>query len=289
VTAAVAAAPSGVVTFNGRSGAVTLIANDISAAGGAPLASPAFIGTPTAPTATVGTNTTQLATCAYVMAALGTITTGVTSFNSRTGSVVLTTADVTTVLPSSATAPLVNGTAAPGTSAAWSRGDHVHPSDPTRLALSGGVMTGALTPSQTAGLVGTTAANNANAGAIGEYQIVNQTSGVALTTAVNANIATLSLSAGDWDVFANGFIQFSIAGNSAVIGISSVSASFPSGTYAGYAQNFLTSAGLYEWGAAAGMVRISTAATTTVYLVASVQFSSGTCSGFGTIQARRAR
>jgi hypothetical protein len=62
---------AGVTTFNGRTGAVTLIANDVSAAGGATLQSPAFTGTPTAPTAAVGTSTTQLATTAFVMAQIG--------------------------------------------------------------------------------------------------------------------------------------------------------------------------------------------------------------------------
>jgi hypothetical protein len=55
----------------GRTGAVVLTAADITGAGGAVLASPAFTGTPTAPTATAGTNTTQLATTAFVQAAVG--------------------------------------------------------------------------------------------------------------------------------------------------------------------------------------------------------------------------
>ena len=69
VEAAVAGAVAGVSSFNGRTGNVNLIANDVSAAGGAVLASPAFTGIPTGPTATVGTNTTQLATTAFVAAA----------------------------------------------------------------------------------------------------------------------------------------------------------------------------------------------------------------------------
>jgi hypothetical protein len=66
VEAAIANSTAGVASFNGRTGAVTLQANDLSAAGGALLASPVFTGTPTAPTAALGVNTTQLATCAYV-------------------------------------------------------------------------------------------------------------------------------------------------------------------------------------------------------------------------------
>jgi hypothetical protein len=135
VMAAVATA-SGVLTFNGRAGAVTLTAADISAVGGALLASPAFTSIPTAPTAGPGTNTTQLATCAFVMAAVTAGTAGVSSFNTRTGAVSLIATDVTAVLPASTTTPAMNGTASAGTQAAWSRGDHVHPVDTSRYAAS---------------------------------------------------------------------------------------------------------------------------------------------------------
>lgn len=67
VTAAVSG--SGVTSFNTRSGAVTLIAADVTGVGGALLASPAFTGTPTAPTATAGSNSTTLATTNYVYGA----------------------------------------------------------------------------------------------------------------------------------------------------------------------------------------------------------------------------
>jgi hypothetical protein len=85
---------AGVISFNGRSGAVSLTANDISAAGGAPLGSPALYGVPTAPTPPPGTNTTQLATAAFVQAAIAAIS-GVGSFNGRSGAVVLNSTDIT--------------------------------------------------------------------------------------------------------------------------------------------------------------------------------------------------
>jgi hypothetical protein len=95
VTAALAAFSGGVASFNSRTGLVTLIANDISAAGGALLAGPAFTGAPSAPTATLGTSSTQLATTAFVQAAITAMAAGVTSFNGRSGIVTLTTADIT--------------------------------------------------------------------------------------------------------------------------------------------------------------------------------------------------
>ena len=45
----------------------------------------------------------------------------------------------------STTPPLMDGVASPGTVIQYSRGDHVHPSDTSRLALAGGTMMGPLT------------------------------------------------------------------------------------------------------------------------------------------------
>lgn len=53
-------------------------------------------------------------------------------------------------------APAMDGTASAGTSTFVARGDHVHPSDTSRLALAGGTLTGALNMA-TVGFNGTTA------------------------------------------------------------------------------------------------------------------------------------
>jgi hypothetical protein len=95
VHAAISALGTTVQSFNGRTGAITLLGNDISAAGGALLAGPAFTGAPTAPTATQGTATTQIASTAFVQAAIAAISAGVSSFNTRTGAITLTLTDVT--------------------------------------------------------------------------------------------------------------------------------------------------------------------------------------------------
>lgn len=133
VETAIGNLPSGVATWNGRSGTVTLALSDVTSVGGAPLASPAMTGTPSAPTPPPLDNSTRLATTAFVEAALP------------------------AVPAPSAALPLINGTAAAGSSAAWSRGDHVHPTDTTRAAQSalagympvaGGTFTGGVsTPS----------------------------------------------------------------------------------------------------------------------------------------------
>lgn len=78
----------------------------------AALASPTFTGTPLSTTAAADTNTTQIATTAYVVG------------------------------QASSTTPVVNGTAAVGTSLRYARADHVHPTDTTRAALASPTFTG---------------------------------------------------------------------------------------------------------------------------------------------------
>jgi hypothetical protein len=101
---------------------VVLTTADLTAAGAAALASPAFTGSPTAPTATVGSNNSQLATTQFVTAAVaaGAGLSGVTSFNTRTGAVTLTSADVTAAGAAPTLSPTFSGvpsapTAAPST------------------------------------------------------------------------------------------------------------------------------------------------------------------------------
>lgn len=80
----------------------------------APLASPTLTGTPAAPTAAANTNTTQLATTAFVIGQGATAT------------------------------PLVDGTAAVGTSLLYARQDHVHPTDTSRAPLASPSLTGTI-------------------------------------------------------------------------------------------------------------------------------------------------
>jgi hypothetical protein len=120
-----------VTSVAGRTGAITLAVADVS--GAAPLASPSLTGTPLSTTAAVDTNTTQIATTAFVVGQAGSAT------------------------------PLVNGTAAVGTSLRYARQDHVHPTDTTRAALNSPTFSG--TPSLPTGTIGVTqtAGNNTTA------------------------------------------------------------------------------------------------------------------------------
>lgn len=87
----------GVTSVNGKTGVVTLTYSDVNAA---PIASPAFTGTPTAPTATKGDATTKLATTAFVENAISGISAGVVSLNNISGAVNLVAGSNVTITPS---------------------------------------------------------------------------------------------------------------------------------------------------------------------------------------------
>jgi hypothetical protein len=143
-----AAAAGGVTSFAGRTGAVNLMANDISAAGGALLAGPIFTGVPTAPTAAPATSTTQIATTAFVTAALA-AGGGVISFNGRAGAVTLSTADITGAGGAPLNAPTFTGIPAAPTAAAAANTTQIATTAFVAAAiggylpLTGGTLTGA--------------------------------------------------------------------------------------------------------------------------------------------------
>jgi len=144
---------------------------------------------------------------------------------------------------------------------------------------------------KTINILGTTAIGNATAGYIGEFvnSLIASGSAVSLTTATPANITSISLTAGDWDV--EGSVNFS--GTSATTsqfegGISTGSATFPTDGSEVYSYAPMTTTTAID-SVAAIRKRINVSSTTTVYLVGSVTFSAGTEAGYGTVNARRVR
>lgn len=99
-------------TYQTIAGMSAYLTTSAAASTYAPLASPALTGTPTAPTAAADTNTTQIATTAFVIG------------------------------QASSTTPVMNGTAAVGTSVKYARADHVHPTDTSRAPLASPTFTG---------------------------------------------------------------------------------------------------------------------------------------------------
>jgi len=146
----------------------------------------------------------------------------------------------------------------------------------------------------TPNIVGVTGGSNALAGSVGEYisSTVAQGSAIAMTSNTPINVTSISLTAGDWDVWGNvGFTTGATTLTTALWGtISTTSATFPAspGNGAYFNLNFaaLTNG---AWVFPTGMTRISISATTPVYLVSQASFNTSTQSVYGFIGARRIR
>jgi hypothetical protein len=146
----------------------------------------------------------------------------------------------------------------------------------------------------TGGITGVTDNSNAPSGYLG--QLISSTvvagSAVALTTATAANITSISLTAGDWDV--NGVIGFVLNAATTVnsLGGSSSSVSATAGAL-GSGMTFPGAAATLATGVnpefSIPTQRFALNATTTIYLVALAAFGVNTCAGYGLIRARRIR
>lgn len=142
---------------------------------------------------------------------------------------------------------------------------------------------------------GTSTNDTAPAGYIGEYvsSEIAPGGGGALTSGVPADITSISLTAGDWDVWGN--VLFRPTTGTSVVSLtgflSTASATYPGTANAGGAGRMVFPASFVpndDIIMVAGMRRISVASTTTVYLE-SVQYFSGGVTGSGFIGARRVR
>ena len=139
---------------------------------------------------------------------------------------------------------------------------------------------------------GTVTNDSAAAGYVGEYveSVIALATPVALNSTVNANMTSISLAAGDWDV--DGQVSFpSNAATTIVVlvaGISTVNA-----TLAGYETqarvpyNNVVPSSTFMF--PVPRTRISLAATTTVYMVVNASFNVNTCGVSGILRARRVR
>ena len=151
-----------------------------------------------------------------------------------------------------------------------------------------------------AALVGTTTNDNAAAGSIGEFitATVLQGAAIGLVTATAKTVTSISLTAGDWDVW--GGIAFLAANTTTLNNIVRGSLS-PAANTLDTSGSFDRQFCYYNSGAtignsSAGFVsfcvgpsRFSLAASASVFLIAFSDFLTNTMSAFGTISARRVR
>lgn len=157
---------------------------------------------------------------------------------------------------------------------------------------------GSLTTSQTAGIIGTNTNNNANAGSVGEYisSTIASGSAVTLTTATGANMTSVSLTAGDWDVSCdfhyNPGATTNITGGSS--SISSTTATITSfgngdGTVVTLVSPAVGAVIGQNFAQHVGPVRVSLSGTTTYFAVSNYNFTVSTLQVYGTLRARRIR
>jgi hypothetical protein len=146
------------------------------------------------------------------------------------------------------------------------------------------------------GIVGVTGGGAASAGIDGQVisALVSTGSGVSIATSGTAvNMASVSLTAGDWDV--EGSVNF-VGGSTTIaagalheVGLNTTTATLPvdgSEVYVAAPTLVTTSA---NFGTAVPRKVYNVSSTTTVYLVANGTFTAGTEKVYGTITARRIR
>jgi hypothetical protein len=161
----------------------------------------------------------------------------------------------------------------------------------------GAAFPGTIVPSTTKGIVGTTAADSAQAGSVGEVITATVATGssVSLTSVTSANVTSISLTAGDWDVWGCGC--FTLASSTTMgylsVGINSTSATMPAnnagvGTIPGAGTNATIDVTV-DPVVDIAPIRVNISSTTTYYLVARAKFGTSTCKAYGTICARRRR
>jgi hypothetical protein len=158
------------------------------------------------------------------------------------------------------------------------------------------VSTGGMIDGYGAAIQGTTLNNAATAGDVGEVLTANLASGSAtsLTTATAKTVISVSLTAGDWDVF--GTIHFAAAATTNfTYMVASISQTNNTRDGAVDKENYIPGGAGTVPGASVpsslsiGPTRISLASTTTIYLVASTAFTVSTMTAYGIIRARRCR
>lgn len=159
---------------------------------------------------------------------------------------------------------------------------------------SGALVFGTTPTITTPNIIGTATNDNAAAGSVGEVisSTVLNAAAVALTSTVAANVTSISLTPGDWDVWAN--VATKPAGGTTTSGvtgaINTVSATLPTYPNGGAVTDMPYAAGAGQSCTfSVGKMRLSLAVTTTVYLVAQSTFAVSTSAAYGFIGARRAR
>jgi hypothetical protein len=145
------------------------------------------------------------------------------------------------------------------------------------------------------GIAGVTSGTAATAGYVGQVisSLIPTGSAVSLTTATPANVTSISLTAGDWDVTAS--VNY-VAGSATIVtgalhevGLNTTTATLPVDGSELYVNSPILTTTSANFGTAVQRKVYNVSTTTTVYLVAEGTFTAGTEKAYGTLVARRIR
>lgn len=139
-------------------------------------------------------------------------------------------------------------------------------------------------------IVGITDGSNAAAGSVGEEisSFIPVGSAVATTTLADTNLTSISLTAGDWDVWGNITFTFSNSSGTSIFGwLSEISATAPDISL--YSSMNTSFSNMSSNGICVPQRRFNLSSTTTIYITGQASFASGSCMLCGGIYARRRR
>jgi hypothetical protein len=161
--------------------------------------------------------------------------------------------------------------------------------------FAGQVIAPSFAPNTTSGIIGTTTNDSAAAGSVGEFisSTILSGSSLSLPNNTNTDVTSISLTAGDWDLWGNlvfmGNVSTSV--NITLGWINSLSATQPNASFTAY-NNFGSGSMVFasgNYGFTIPYQRISLSTTTIIYLSVYSFFTVSTQNVFGGIYARRAR
>lgn len=190
---------------------------------------------------------------------------------------------------------VTNGSGVPALSTTMPNGIHLGiPGSGDITNCTGSPTLGSVAFSPTThGIVGTTSADNALAGYVGEFigSNIPFASAISLTNMTPVNLTSISLSAGDWDVFANVyFATVVVTSFVSFAGLSQTSLTIPDFSFI-----YLNSNGVsvtpnnYSDAGCVPYRRFNISSPTVIYLVAQANFVAGSTSLSGGLYARRVR
>jgi hypothetical protein len=141
-------------------------------------------------------------------------------------------------------------------------------------------------------LPGTTDGTSAGVGNIGEIFLASIPGGspVGLTSGVPANVTSIALGPGDWEVSGIVTLKYTSATQNAdgQAGLNVLSATLPGDNVRGF-DNTRQTATTSNASIMFPLFNFNSASPQTAYLIAQASFSAGSCAAFGNIQARRVR